>query len=447
MKSMEPMEPMEPMAPMSPMEPMDPIDAAVAAGKAEVVLAIPAEELVPKPARKARRSSALTVVTTTEVQTFRDCPNKHHFAYRERLRPLVTGKALAIGDIFHRGMSAGLFAGWKDIDGLSIDDRLTRQIVSSTADVDTRVFEWIQTVVEHDPNADYAALQAFADDTGAMLKFMLANYFELAKRDLSSLILVEAERGFAVRVRDAIGRKTRVEFRGVRDAVFYDPTYNAIELHEHKTVANMPDEIGKRAEMDPQTSGYVYSLVEERNAGKLKFLDGTPVPGDAVLGRVAYNAVRKKQPSIPKVNKDGSVSVAAIDTTSDLYMAALNEQQHTRKIPVSEKQLEKLRELAARINPYFGRHEYQKTRDEIERWRSDTMVDAARIRAADNNPAMRTRNPGNCNMAWSMSCSYRAVCLDDTPETRASFRVLEHAHPEVREAELAEMGAAAVTST
>jgi len=405
---------------------------------------IPPEAADAKPARKTRRSSALTVVTTSEVQTFRDCPQKHDFAYRQRLRPKVTGKALAIGDIFHRGMSAGLLAGWKGVDGLTADQRLARQHAASTADVDARVFAWIQEVVEHDPNADYAGLQAFADDAGAMIKFMLANYFELSRRDLVSLILVEAERPFAVRVRDAIGRKTRVEFRGVRDAVFYDPTYNALELHEHKTVSNMPDDIGKRAEMDPQTSGYVYSLIEERAAGLLRFLDGTPVPSNAILGRIAYNAVRKKRPSTPKVNKDGSVSVAAIDTTAEIYMAALDEQQHARKIPVTEKQLEVMRGLAARVNPYFGRHEYQKTRAEIDRWRNDTMVDAARIRLADNNPATRTRNPGNCNMPWSMACSYRTVCLDDTPETRASFRVLDHAHPEVREAEEA---IATVTTT
>lgn len=400
--------------------------------------------LMPQP-RKPRRAVGLTIVTTSEIQTFRDCPQKHDFAYRERLRPLVTGKALAIGDIFHRGMSAGLFAGWKGVDGLTVDQRLAREIAASTADVDKRVFEWVQEVVEHDKNADYIALQAFADDAGGMIKFMLTNYFELAKRDLENLVLVEAERPFAVRLRDSIGRKTRVEFRGVRDAVFYDPTYNAIELHEHKTVSNLPDDIGKRAEMDPQTSGYVYALMEEREIGKLKFLDGTLVPLDAVLGRVAYNAVRKKKPSIPKVNKDGSVSVAAIDTTHEIYMAALDEQQKVRKIPVSDKQLELMRGLSARVNPYYGRHEYYKTRAEIERWRSDTMVDAGRIRAANTTPAMRTRNPGHCNMAWSLPCSYRSVCLDDTPETRASYRVLDTAHPEVREAEEAVM--TAVTST
>jgi len=396
--------------------------------------------------RRARRSAELTIITNSEQQAFRDCPQKHDFQYRQRMRPKTTGKALAIGSVFHHGMSQGLLAGWKDIDGLTVDERLDRQIAAATADVDAKVFEWVQEVVAHDPSADYAGLQAFADETGAMLKFMLANYFAHSKRDLTTLVLVETERPFAVRVRDAIGRKLRIEFRGVRDAVFYDPTYNALELHEHKTVSSLPEDIGKRAEMDPQTSGYMYALLEDRAAGKLKFLDGTPIPSDVILGRVAYNAVRKKKPSTPKVNKDGTVSVAAIDTTAELYMAALDEQQKVRGIAVTDKQLEKMRELAARGNTYVGRVEYQKTRAEIDRWRSDTVVDASRIRAAATRPEYRTRNPGHCNMPWSLPCSYRSVCLDDTPETRAMFRVLDDAHPEVREAEAVE-AAAVVTST
>jgi hypothetical protein len=387
--------------------------------------------------RKIRRPTALTVVTTSEVQAFRDCPNKHHFRYRERLRPKVEGKALAIGHIFHAGMSAGLLAGWKDIDGLTPDQRVANQIQAATANVAQQVFDWVAKVVEHDSNANYVALQEFAEDAGSMISFMLSNYFEQAKRDLATLILLEVERPFAVPVRDSVGRKTRLEFQGVRDAVFYDPTYNAIELHEHKSVAHLPEDIAKRAEMDPQTSGYMYALIEDRAAGRLKFLDGKPVPADAMLGRVAYNAVRKKRPSVPKVNKDGKVSVAAIDTLPAIYEEALRVQVDARKIPVTQDQEEKLAELQARGNTYYGRVEYQKTREEIERWRSDTLVDASRIRAANADPARRTRNPGNCNMAWSLPCEYRSVCLDDSPEIRAMFRVDEHAHPEVREAEAA----------
>lgn len=403
-------------------------------------------------ATRPKRSLALRVVTTSEIQTFRDCPAKHDFKYRRRLRTRVEGKALAIGHVFHRGMSEGLLAGWRNVEGCTVDQRLARQKHAAIAYVDTDVFEWVARVVQHDPNADYAGLQAFADDTGAMLKFMLVNYFERAKRDLTALVLLEVEGAFSVNVRDALGRKSRLTFDGVRDAVFYDPATNAIELHEHKTVSNMPEDIGKRAEMDPQTSGYMYSLLEDRAAGRIKFLDGSPVPADAILGRVAYNAVRKKKPSTPKVNKDGKVSVAAIDTLAELYINALDLQaapvaQGGRGIPITAEQAAKAQELAGRGGAaYYARVEYQKTRAEIDRWRNDTFVDASRMRQADRDPRARTRNPGNCNMAWSMACEYRAICLDDTPEIAATYRVSEHTHPEVREAEEMVAGAAAQVS-
>lgn len=394
-----------------------------------------------EPQRRKRRSSALTVVTTSEIQTHRDCPQKHDFQYRQRLRPLTTGKALAVGHVFHHGMSKGLIAGWVGVDGLTTDQRLTRQIEASIADVDAQLFEWCKEQVQHSHSARYDEIQEFADTSGIMIKFMLENYFRTMRRDLEQLVLVDTEHPFSVRVRDVLGRRLPIVFQGVRDALFYDPTYNALELHEHKTVSNLPEDIGRRAEMDPQTSGYLYALIEDRAGGGLKFPDGKPVPGDAVLGRVAYNAVRKRAPATPKVNQDGSVSVAAIDTTVEIYMAALDEQQKVRRIPVSDKQLELMHKLKTRGNTYCGRFEYQKTKAEIERWRSDTVVDASRIRLAATSPAARTRNPGHCNMPWSLPCTYRAVCLDDTPETRAMFRVVDDAHPEVREAEAAETAA------
>lgn len=393
----------------------------------------PTTDALARPA--PRRAAGLTVVTTSEVQCARDCMNKHHFKYRERLRPKVEGKALSIGHIFHGGMSAGLLAGWSNVDGLSVDDRLARQIAAATSDVDAKVQAWVQAQAVHDKRADYSALEAFATEGGEMLRFMLSNYLRESRADLTGLLLVDVERAFGVRLRDSIGRKMPVRFDGVRDALFYDPVHNALELHEHKTVSNMPQDIGKRAEMDPQTAGYMYALLELRKEGSLTFFDGRPVPGDAVLGRVAYNAVRKKRPSTPKVNQDGRVSVAAIDTTAEIYVRALDEQALVRKIPVDAKQLAKAQELASRSGAYFHRHEFYRTREEIERWRTDIAVDAARIRQADRDPRYRTRNPGHCNMPWSLSCEYRAVCLDDVPENRALYNVSSDAHPEVREAE------------
>lgn len=387
-----------------------------------------------------RRSPQLTVVTTSEVQAFRDCANKHHFRYRERLRPKAEGKHLATGSIFHGGMSAGIQAAFHpSMLASPTVARLDMAIQASVAKIDTRFMEWAATVVEHVKDVDFDGLERDAVDGTEMVKWMLENYFRSTALDLMELRLVETERAFDVVIRNRIGSRTKLHFKGVRDAVFYDPRYNAVVLHEHKTVSSAPSDIGKRAEMDPQTCGYVYSLLEQHREGALWYTeaDGTsrPVPNDADIGRVAYNACRKKKPSTPKINQDGTVSAAQIDTLWPIYEAALVDQVQRTGKPVTDKQRVLLEGLKGKTDSFFYRHEFQRNAAEIERWRSDTFVDASRIRAADTDPAMRTRNPGNCAMAWSMPCEYRQVCIDDRPELRSMFRVADTAHTEVREAE------------
>lgn len=389
---------------------------------------------------KPHRSPALTVVTTSELQTFRDCPNKHHFKYRERLRVKAEAKALAFGSIFHGGMSAGITAAFGPPAFLMTEDqRLEAAIAAATANLDSKLMDWAGKQVAYGTGVDYDRLAQDAEDGVVMLKWMLEHYFSMTRLDFTELRLVETERAFQVNVVDRAGRKSKLDFAGVRDAVFYDPRYNQLVLHEHKTVSSAPSDIGKRAEMDPQTCGYVYSLRKQHAEGAFWYVadDGTSrtVPADATVGRVAYNAVRKKKPSIPKVNQDGTVSVAAIDTLGSLYRDALREQVQVRGKDVTPKQAELLARLEARADAFMYRHEFQRADAEVERWRSDTFADASRLREANRRPELRTRNPGHCSMAWSMPCEYRGVCIDDTPELRAGFRVAEVANEEVREAE------------
>lgn len=391
-----------------------------------------------EPPRRARRSAALTIITASEMQTARDCLQKHHFKYREKLRTKVDAPALAIGSIFHRGMSAGLRAGWLDVAGLSVDQRVAKQTDAATSGIDDLVNKWMAKRIEHGRDLDFERLATEAEETAAMVKWMLGHYFHVTRGDLERLILVETETPFSVPLRDVRGRPVKhLISQGVRDAVFYDPTYNALDLHEHKTVGQNPRDIDRRAEMDPQTTTYINSLIEDLAAGRLKLATtGEPVPRDAVVGRLSYNACKKKVPSTPKINQDGTVSVAAIDTLATMYVAALDEQANVRKIPVTEKQYAKAKELADKGDTFFARVEYQRTPAEIERWRREAFMDASRIREANRNPDARTRNPGHCSMAWSMKCEYRQLCLDpESVELRGQFRVVDDIHTEVREAE------------
>ena len=383
---------------------------------------------------KARRSPKLTVVTDSELATWNSCPQKHDFQYRQRLRPKVEGKALAIGSIFHHGIAAGLRAGWAEgWKSKSTVARVEEQIAAAQTNIDDLVMKWAGKVIQFSMDIDFEQLNSEVEQTAAMVKWMLAHYFTQTQSDLNTLVLVEVEAPFLVDLHNKRGAVApHLRYAGVRDAVMYDPSYNQIVLFEHKTSGGDPRQIEKRVEMDTQTKGYLYSLKQQR-AGMVA-VDGTPL-AKAFLGRVAYNVLRKSQPKSPKVNQDGSVSVAQCDTTYDLYSLALAEQVGQRKIAVSEKQRAFLETLRDKGDSWFARVEHHQTPEEIERWRSDTFVNASRIREADRDPAKRTRNTGHCNMAWSLPCTYRQICLDNSPEQRGMFRVASDPHAEVRAAE------------
>lgn len=393
---------------------------------------------VADPPRKARRSPQLTVVTDSELQTWRSCPQLHHFKYRERLRPNVDAKALALGSIFHAGMRDGIAAGWSTgWRSRSNVQRLADEIEAAQKSIDDLVMKWTSKRVAHEHDLDFDALEKETEQAAAMVKWMLKHYFESTTEDLLNLVLVETEKNFNVDLHDRRGRVLPyLRYAGVRDATFFDPAYNQLVLAEHKTSGGRPQDIEKRVEMDTQTAGYIYALTQQR--ANMKTVDGVSME-KAHVGRVIYNVLRKSYPKPPKVNKDGTVSVAACVTTPELYLAAIKDQVEQRKLPMTEKQKDFFESLKTVGDPFFARVDYHRTKDEIERWRQDTVIDAGRVRLATYSPEHRTRNTGHCNMPWSLPCPYRSVCLDDQPELRSTFRVVDNPHVEVREAEGSEV--------
>lgn len=382
---------------------------------------------------------SLTVVTNSELGTFRDCPQLHHFVYREGLRPKVRARALALGSVIHDGLAAGLREGWGPLRAAHVTNtakRVQLQIAAAESAVRAGLARWHAEVELSQDDPNYEALDIEAQATVELALFMVGHYFRTSSSDLTELRLVDVETPFNVPVRDKLGRARALRFAGVRDALYYDPAYDQLVLDEHKTCTGDPRQLEKRVEMDPQTTGYVWAVKEHHAEGRLKFF-GTdePVPASASVGRIRYNALRKAFPRIPQVNKtDNRVSVAAIDTMPEVYADALAEQV-ARGLPVTEKQAELLQRLREKGDTYMARVEYHRTADELERWRWETFTDASRIREAERDASRRTRNTGHCNMAWSLPCRYRAVCLDpNAPELRAEFRVAADRHTEVVEA-------------
>jgi hypothetical protein len=128
----------------------------------------------------------------------------------------------------------------------------------------------------------------------------------------------------------------------------------------------------------------------------------------------------------------GEVSAAAIDTTFEVYQAALEAQVRGRFQDITDKQNARLTELSARPDTYLAQLEFYRGPEELERWRREMWVESRLMRLSETDPSMRTRNPAACSLPQSPRCVYAGLCQDPTnPVARAEFRVAESRHEEV----------------
>jgi hypothetical protein len=154
-------------------------------------------------------------------------------------------------------------------------------------------------------------------------------------------------------------------------------------LLEHKTVGRTDERLNLKLPLESQTEGYIYGL--QRQLG-------------IKLQGVIYNIIQKPllRPRVDEEPKDFAERVG--------------------------------QDYLQRPEFYFKRLPLYKSRDQIasfERELYQLSVEFRRCRSF-------YRNDRACSI-WS-GCSYRPLCLEDTPETRAAhFRVSEVRHPELQE--------------
>ena len=392
-----------------------------------------------------KKRIALTIVTNSELQTFRDCPKKWSYAYAEALRPMATSKALSFGSAFH----AGTEALYRAIGTMPSDEVEGFASEAGRKAIGTRLAQWVAEC-EATPGVSVETLYADAAEAVATASWMFDHYVQTFRADIARLVPLGVELPFSVELRDRRGqRMPHMRHAGVLDLVAYDPEYGDIVLYDHKTTSTAISAIDRRVELDPQMGGYLNALVETLRHDPGLLLSGArarphhPRQAEAIdalttkleqttVGRVSYNIVRKKTPSVPKVNKDGTVSVAAIDTLPEFYEKALADQVERGK-PIEEKQAELLRTIQGKGDSFIGRREFFRSGRDLESWRAETFEQARLVRAAERDVARRYRNAGHCSMPWSMPCSYRSICLDDSPEIRSMFVEVPR-HNEVDEA-------------
>lgn len=377
----------------------------------------------------------LTVVTASELNAWRACPHRWGLAYAEGLRPRETAKPLRVGTAIHAGLAAACATiGATPPAGLDLLSWAKREAAraiaaahdEATAKIKASGVEWADD------------LEAETDEIAELGKWVSEHYVDRFANDWQHLVPIGIEVPFELPLRDVRGRLApHLRVAGVIDLVAFDRRVGDVIVIDHKTTSGTIDGLDRKIELDPQIAGYVWAmreLVAKLAVNPLL----TPAerelmsrPG-VVSGRVAFNVIRKSIPRAPKVNKDGRVSAAAIDTLPELYREALEVQAGDRRIPVTDEQRERLESLRGKGETYIARREFWLSPDDVERWRRELFVEAGRIRQAEQDPAFRTRNPLACTMASSPACAYRSLCLDPSADSTGFEK--RPRHVEVEEA-------------
>ncbi len=430
-----------------------------------------------------KRQVHLQVLTNSELETFRTCSAKHGFAYDDLLRPIVSGTPLSAGHILHAGIAAGWNAAWSDAD-VSLDTRLERALAGAIHGIQRSAYEQKQKLKDalRAPGTDdqaariEAAIQALEIETEAV-SWVVPHYFRSVAPDLEFVpLFIEGAFQFPVPIKT--GRPSVVQFAGRRDLVLWDRSINRIVVQDHKGTRNNVRSLEKKLPLDTQFSGYVYELKLRLSTpagrdfllGEMRSRTATPAGALAVIeahadeitkarvGAVAFNVLRRKRPAVPKrnllkknqavtegqkllfqlqeetKNPMGEVSVAALDTTPQVYADALLEQVSERELPITPKQREFLDRLKAAGDTYFAQLEWFRGDRELERWRTEVLIDARRIRGVKRGD--RTRNPGACSLPQSPPCAFASLCANpDGPLVRADYVRVDTPHQELKEDE------------
>jgi len=345
-----------------------------------------------------------------------------------------------------------------------------------------------------------AVLESLQDGYDAD-SWAVGHFFEvIAARDYERKTPILIEHAFDVPVLDAAGSARHLRWIGYFDCVMYDSRTKVLELWEAKSVGTNAgsDEHRRRIEGDPQTTSYVHALRHLQKTGQLdEALLGVGLLEEQArrvpIGAVVVHVIRRKRPAEPKTLANGTVSTdSRIDTLPVFYEKALEGQQRPPALVEAEKaereassalsaaygagdvdltakdiaKLEKaadrtmgsaekkrqsfeatklkqrqlLEQLERRGDPFLSEVEHFVTEQEVERWRGEQWIAAARMRRIEQRPAERTRNLSFCTSP-GRGCTYRTLCYSGGDPMIAAR---EFTTPEEREKMAAEAEAKAL---
>lgn len=222
-------------------------------------------------------------VSHSKVKSWRRCHYQYHLKYVEKLRRRVKSRSLTLGSLVHDALEAKLTGG----NAKKIFDDAEKQL--------SKVF--IEELVELD-----------LQDAVPTARKIVDGYAKYWKGD--GLKYRAAEHEFEVEIDDGI------LLVGFVDAIVEDGTLDrdgGIWILERKTCKKIPDD--RTRETDIQSVIYWWAVPRARD----------PKTGKrwTIPRGIIWDYVRNKLPTEPEVLKRGGLSQRNMDTTPEVYLAAI----------------------------------------------------------------------------------------------------------------------------
>jgi hypothetical protein len=190
------------------------------------------------------------VVSYSELDTFRQCPLKHHWAYKQRWRkPVNESSALAKGSLMHLVYETHYQIMQKH-------ERLSDQ---SQADALAEAAAAIRPLLMDEKTGEQTENQE-------LVQWIYDGYVQRWGAE-SEYDIVGVEDAFRITLKDNEGNPSRYQIKGKIDLVVRDRSNGQLWVIDHKSGANLPNQLD--LEIDDQFGLYVWAMRES----------GTPVMG------------------------------------------------------------------------------------------------------------------------------------------------------------------------
>lgn len=311
-------------------------------------------------------------ISVTSIRTFKRCKRKWYYKYVNMLSPKQKASYLNLGVFIHGGME-GYYLGhdWREFIEQSAQESVDALMRAVTPG------DILDEALAVEKTAEISNLRNRAVEVmGRYIEFDRTNPLVRAGWKVLGVEVNILEWKLTI-------PGTDIFLEGFIDMVLEDE-YGGIWAVEHKTGAQFFSV--ESLDLDEQASTYLWALSHR-------------YPDKKVSG-IIYNLVRTKVPSIPQMLKSGEMSRSKIDTTWDIYVLALQEND------LDEQDYGAMRDKLL-LNEFFKRDQVYRSTTELGNFEIDLQDVIYDIEDTMNN-ARFTRTPTK-DCTWE--CPFREICI------------------------------------